>query len=68
VKLDREAGKSIQRTEEKVYEGTGASSTRFRQENTNRGGCIQLCDGRSIVNRVWRWTVTTSSISLKVIE
>ena len=68
MELDGEVGRSIQRTKGKVHAGTSASSTGFRQENANRGGCVRLCNGRSTVDGMWRWTVATSSIPLKVVE
>ena len=36
------------------------------QKNEDRSRCIGLCYRRSIINRVWRWEMETSGISLKI--
>ena len=33
------------------------------KKNKDRGGCIRLCDGRSIVNGMRGWVVETGGLS-----
>ena len=68
VGMDRKAGRSIWRAEEKIHEETSLGSTGPRQKNEDRSGCIRLHYQESAIHEVWEWKVEASGISLKVFE
>jgi len=49
VELNRKAGEDVWRIEEKIYKGTGVSSTRLREKDEDRSRYIRLCHRRSFI-------------------
>ena len=54
MKLNREVGGGIQRVKKNIYKRTGVSNTRFRQKNEDGGWYVGLCNGKSIIYKLWR--------------
>jgi len=54
MRIEDKAEEVVWGIEEKVYYRTNFNSTRFEQEDKNRGKYIRSHNKRSTINRVWR--------------